>query len=159
MKNSGNLTVLDSKQDLATTKDGVLESVRRSLEGWNPLMEVPVSLKALRTAILEAESQLKPVNIKLVAVELNRTLAIWKLPERDDFTLDFYIEALEDLPEDLVLAALKSVRLSHKWNFMPTPGDFRLAVADEFHGRQNVLANLSLTLAVAERDEINEKGG
>lgn len=68
-------------------------------------------------------------------MRLERSLAIWNLPENWTEIASFYIEALEDLPGDLVERALRNARLSCKW--FPKPAELRTQeISNELQARR-----------------------
>jgi hypothetical protein len=74
-----------------------------------------------------------------LAVKLDATLAIWKLPDDWAAMAPFYIEALADVPADLVDIALKHVRLNCKW--FPKPAELRAPIERLLAERQRVAAD------------------
>ena len=67
-------------------------------------------------------------------------------------TAEFYLEALEDLPADLVEAALKQVRMTYRYPSMPKPADFRSAVVAELGRRQRQARKLEMAISRAGRE-------
>lgn len=99
-------------------------------------------MRLLPVALAEAGAALAPVDPEELLVLLGRTAKIWKLPDDWDETAEFYAEALEDLPRDLVHSALKHCRLSLKW--FPKPSELRAPVEAELQRRRDVLRRLRL---------------
>lgn len=77
---------------------------------------------------------LTPVDEKALVVLLDRTLALWKLPDNWSEIAAFYLEALRDLPIDLLEKALRHVRMTCK--FLPKPAELREAVAKDLDERR-----------------------
>lgn len=121
-----------------TATGGALASQRPLLEGWIPAYGATALLREIEAAIQEAELQLMPITPNALAVAFDNTIALWddRLPAEWAELAEFYYEALEDMPEDLVHKALKHVRLNHRWQTMPKPADFRSAVADDLVHRR-----------------------
>lgn len=71
-----------------------------------------------------------------------QTFKIWNPPDDFDDTAPFYREALEDVPLDLVHAALKHVRQTLKW--FPKPCELRAPIEAELRRRRDMLRRLRL---------------
>lgn len=100
---------------------------------------------------------LRPLPRKELFVLLGRTLMLWKLPDDWDDTAAFYVEALEDVPADLVQVALKHARLSIKW--FPKPCELREPILDELARRRAVLTRLRTMELMAKRQTAAAEGG
>jgi len=109
------------------------------------------SARQLPAAIAEARELLVPIAVDELMVLLAKTAKVWPLPADWDDTADFYVEALEDLPADLVHAALKHCRLTLKW--FPKPAEMREPIARELERRNTVLRRL---LAMKQRVELGD---
>lgn len=108
----------------------------QSLAGWTLAEALPVTAEQVQTGIAIATALLRPADPREAAVKLDRTLRLWRLPEAWDDVAEFYLEALEDVPSDLLDVALKRVRLSHKYPTAPSPAEFRLAIASDLAARK-----------------------
>lgn len=75
-----------------------------------------------------------------LGVLLAKTAKVWPTPADWNETAEFYVEALEDMPADLVHSALKHCRLTLKW--FPKPAELREPVQRELERRQTVLRRL-----------------
>lgn len=73
---------------------------------------------------------------------LTQSFKIWNPPEDWDDIAQFYREALEDVPQDLVQASLKHLRLTLKW--FPKPCELRAPIEAELRRRRDVLRRLRL---------------
>ncbi len=102
--------------------------------------------------MLEAQVGLQPMDRRELAVKLDKTLTLWAAPEGFEVTAEFYLEALEDLPADLVEAALKQVRMTYRYPSMPKPADFRSAVVAELGRRQRQARKLEIAITRARRE-------
>lgn len=69
----------------------------------------------------------RPIDPGALLVLIRQTMALWRVPSEIETTAAFYLEALAEFPLSVVEAALKHVRLTHRYPTMPTPADFRLA--------------------------------
>jgi hypothetical protein len=76
----------------------------------------------------------------MLAVMLLQTLELYGLPDNWQKVAPFYLEALADVPADLVARGLKAVRMTCKW--FPKPSELRQAMPDELSERRLVLARL-----------------
>ena len=114
---------------------------------------LPAPLPVLREALAEVMESLRPIDLRELTIVLDETLALWRTPQQFEGTAEFYVEALEDAPRDLALAACKAVRVNHGYASMPLPGDFRRHLRGELAHRKSLAAQLRLAIAVAERRE------
>ena len=73
-------------------------------------------------------------------------MAAWTLPENWADIAKFYIEALEDVPHDLVEEALKHVRLN--CTFFPKPAELRGPIAEALSERRAARDRLETVLAL-----------
>lgn len=94
------------------------------------------------SAITEAEALTTAIDGKTLAVLLMQTFKIWNPPDDIDDTAQFYREALEDVPLDLVQASLKHLRQTLKW--FPKPCELRAPIETELRRRRDVLRRLKL---------------
>lgn len=119
------------------------EFPERLTSDWTP--DQPVSTEqasAIPDALDHARAAVEPINPKALAVLLARTAKLWKLPEEWDDIAEFYVEALEDVPLDLVQSALKHVRLTSKW--FPKPSEIRASIGLELDRRRHVRRRLEV---------------
>jgi hypothetical protein len=115
----------------------------RLVISWTADQNVPAdSAASLPSAIAEIEALTTPIDGKALAVLLMQTLKIWTPPDDFDDTAQFYREALEDVPADLVQAALKHLRQTLKW--FPKPCELRAPIEDELRRRRDILRRLKL---------------
>lgn len=115
----------------------------RLVISWTADQDVPAdSAASLPSAIAEIEALTTPIDGKTLAVLLMQTLKIWNPPGDFDDTAQFYREALEDVPADLVQAALKHLRQTLKW--FPKPCELRAPIEDELRRRRDILRRLKL---------------
>ncbi|WP_146255331.1 hypothetical protein [Azospirillum sp. TSA6c] len=112
----------------------------RWLENWQPNEAVPVSIETVRNAIAQHEAALMPADIRAVAVELDRVLAVHGTPADWEGKVDDYLEAFEGVPLDLVQKACKNARLNLK--FFPKPAELRAPILDELAERRHALRRL-----------------
>lgn len=114
------------------------------LGGWKMEYPVPVSRETLRKELEDWNNHCRPADPKAVAVLLERTLALYGAPENWDEIAEFYLEAFESTPLDLVEEALKEVRLTCK--FFPKPSELRAPIVDEEMNRQATQGRLRMAL-------------
>lgn len=81
-----------------------------------------------------------PADIRAVAVELDRVLAVHGTPADWEGKVDDYLEAFEGVPFDLVQKACKNARLNLK--FFPKPAELRAPILDELAERRHALRRL-----------------
>lgn len=105
-------------------------------------MAVPAAVDDVIYAERAVRAALVPVDARVIAVELDRTVVLFGTPDRWDAIAGSYFEALEDVPEDLLLKACRHVRLTCK--FFPRPSEFREPIRDEMAARKMALAKLEM---------------
>jgi hypothetical protein len=110
----------------------------------------------LPSAIAEAEALTTAVDGKTLAVLLMQTFKIWNPPDDFDDTAPFYREALEDVPLDLVQAALKHLRQTLKW--FPKPCELRAPIEAELRRRRDVLRRLKTMDLKVQRGDVEPPG-
>lgn len=143
--------------DLTVLKPTVSETglPERLVTCWTPDQRIPAeAAAALPSAIAEAEALTKPIDRKTLAVLLNKTLKVWKLPDDWDDIAPFYREALADVPHDLVEAALKHCRLNHDW--FPKPKHLRAPIEAELIRRRDVLRRIKTMELKAAKGDVEE---
>lgn len=99
-----------------------------------------MTAEEVQVAIVAAESALQPADPRLVAVELDRVLAVHGTPANWDRAVGDYLEAFEDVPADLLLRACRHARLELK--FFPKPAELRTPILEDLHERTHVLRRL-----------------
>jgi hypothetical protein len=121
------------------------------LAEWTAELPVPVPREQISQEIMAVESSLTPMDQKGLAMLLVQTLNLYGAPENWAAIADFYLEALADVPADLVPQTMKNVRMTCKW--FPKPSEFRDAVPEDFRRRRLALARLRVARlnAVPER--------
>lgn len=120
-----------------------VELPARLVADWTP--DLPVTreqAEAIPEAIAHAKAAVEPIDPRSLAVMLERTLDVWTLPPNWDDVAEFYVEALEDVPLDLVHSALKHLRMTIKW--FPKPCELRSSVTLELDRRRHVLRRLEV---------------
>ena len=131
---------------------GALASLRPLLSGWRPEYPPPEGVDLISAALAEAEANLEAMEVKALTVAVERTLALWTVPDNWDNVAGFYLEALEDVPADLVEVALKSLRQRRRWNNFPKPADLRVPIVDLLNARRVELNTIKTMLASAARE-------
>lgn len=94
-----------------------------------------------------------PAPAPIVAVEFDATFALWRdrLPENWSSIAGFYLEAVADVPADLVSEAFRRLRLNYRYPGFPKPADLRATVLDEMAQRRTILLRLKTAQLIAER--------
>lgn len=108
-------------------------------------------MEAVKHAIMLVDAALVPANPCVVAVEVERTLALFGAPENWGDIADFYLEAFEDVPLDLVQVALKHARKSLK--FFPRPAELLAPIRGELEERRHAARRLRVAADRARRAE------
>lgn len=122
----------------------------RWLDAWRAGEQVPVSRATAKTQLIAAEQVYQPASPKHVAVLLEQTLALFGAPENWDEIAEFYLEAFETVPLDLVRKALKDARMNLK--FFPKPAELRAPILDELMRRQETVYRLRAALEFGKFD-------
>ena len=104
----------------------------RQLRAWDLATATFPALTSeqLTAVLIELDAALVPIAPPALAVLLAETLALWRAPPDAGVTAKFYIEALEEFPQDVVVDALRHVRFSHRYPNAPLPADFRSIAID-----------------------------
>lgn len=90
------------------------------------------------------EASCAPADPRSVAVLVEQTLELFGLPDNWDQVADFYLEAFEDVPLDLVKRALKDVRMGCK--FFPKPTELRDPIRQDLARRRIQISRLNAML-------------
>jgi hypothetical protein len=130
-------------RSIATTSE-IPWSKPRWLENWRAEMPIPVNPTEVSRALQGVENALRPIGPKEAAALLAQTVEVFGVPQNWDKIADVYLEALEDVPRDLAVLAMKRVRLNLK--FFPKPAEIRAQIAPELSERNTVRARLSHAL-------------
>ena len=79
---------------------------------------------------------------------MEQTLELYGVPDNWNSTAIFYLEAVEDLPLDLLEKALKHIRMNLKW--FPKPCEIRSPVAADLGKRKAIIGKIkSMQLGLA----------
>lgn len=105
-----------------------------------PNLPHSVTIEQVDTALAVFTLSCQPCDIKVAAVHLERTLELYGVPDNWDEVAGFYLEAIADLPEDMLVKTLKQLRLTSKW--FPKPSEIRAAIPMEFRDRVNAKFSL-----------------
>lgn len=127
----------------------------RLATSWTPDQRIPAeTAEKLPSAITEIEALNEPIDPKVLAVLLVKTLKLWKLPEDWDDVAQFYREAFQDVPLDLVQSALKHLRLTLKW--FPKPCELRAPIEAELLHRRDLQRRLKTMALKAAKGDVEE---
>jgi hypothetical protein len=127
----------------------------RLATSWTPDQRISAENAArLPEAITEIEALNDPIDDKVLAVLLAKSLKLWKLPEDWDDVAPFYREALADVPLDLVQSALKHLRLTLKW--FPKPCELRAPIEAELSHRRDLLRRIRTMALKARLGDVEE---
>lgn len=102
------------------------------------MRRTPEEIEAERQKWLAATT---PADLKTATVLLDETLELFHpLPPNWDKVAPFYVEAIEDLPLDLLQEALSHVRRTCV--FFPKPAEIRSSVAEKLRERLDAVVRL-----------------
>lgn len=132
-----------------------------ALDGWSPIAPVPDALSGGRAeaALAEVISTLAPAGPEALSVLL---LGLIEWAERWDrwhprregdvaALVADYCEALDDVPPDLLDAAIRQIRKTWKWRQLPTPADIREIVDPALSVRRSTAQRLRTVAGLAAR--------
>lgn len=138
---NGGLEPISARTALTLPQDGG-QDLPPHLQGWKySLNEPPPATATELEYLLDAWTQMiAPCGKEAGLVMLEQTLAVYKLPENWDDIAWMYLEALEDIPEDLAKVALKHVRQNIKW--FPKPVEIREPAMAELAKRKAIISRI-----------------
>jgi hypothetical protein len=120
---------------------GAPVSPPRWLEDWRPEEGPPnAPVATIESFICEVRMALQPATAKAAAVLIEQTLELFGKPDNWDRVADFYLEAVEEMPLDLIDKALRHLRATHRshWAF-PNPADIAAPVRADLAARRLLL--------------------
>ncbi len=121
------------------------DSLKLWLEEWKESDPIPQEMISLIPGALRVmDTQLRRIDHRELMVKLVRTLSLWKAPGGWDDIVEFYVEALEDMPADLATLALKRLRLNFRFDTFPKPADPRAMASAELTERHLMRARLKV---------------
>ena len=112
----------------------VLGSLLHIVSEWRATDEPILSTDECEKAVEIIEQHLQPCDPQLAMVLLDETLELFKVPDNWDVVAKFYLEAIEEIPEDLLRETLKHVRMTKKW--FPKPVELREYALDKLFHRK-----------------------
>lgn len=110
---------------------------------------LPLTLDEALAIVAELEAALVPGDPERISREWGHTSRLWPAAEHPEEAMVFGMEALEDVPFDIVLGALK--RLRQRCRYFPRPAEIREAVDELLGPRKRALLKARAILAVASR--------
>lgn len=124
----------------------------RWLLGAMPGQEVDASREDVQTALGQARRCLEVASEDELLVKLRESLSVFDLPENWDVQAKPYVDALRDLPADLVGRALDHVVRTYKFKF-PKPASIRESVEQELSDRHATVGRLEGILTIGKFKE------
>ncbi len=155
--NRGTLALVETKRALPSSDVAVVPaSPPQWIVGYHPHHHppVPVPSSQIRRELAVWDAACEPADLQAIAVLLEHTLKLFGLPENWDDIAEFYLEALEDVPLDIVRDGLKRIRLESV--FFPKPAEIRRALKDKLDERESTRLRLDWALTkriVAEEEQ------
>lgn len=108
----------------------------RKVAEWDPGDDTLPVPAIDRATLAELESTLEPAPVALIAVEVGAVLAIYDPPKGSiKAHTDACVEALLDMPPDILRDGLRRLRIERCYPTAPMPGDFRRACLEALHER------------------------
>jgi hypothetical protein len=111
-----------------------------------------LTLAEATTVLSVLDESLVPAPVETQTVLIDETMALWATPDNFGSLADFYLEAVEEFPEDILRAALKTVRLKHVYPTLPKPADFHQAGIGALEARQSIQRAAQSVLRRVERE-------
>lgn len=130
------------------------------LDGWKISYPLPsgITRDVLNGAMVEAHAALRPATGKEFGVIIDRlfrfaeTFSIKDSGIRE--AMRFYVEALDDIPPDLLEKAVDGVVRTYKYgNRMPPPADLRAVVEQDLRERMNARLTIETALKFGKQEE------
>lgn len=151
MQQAGAIVTLTKPRDAGSSlKPLTLPEARKAavtMEAWHTgrewLFNTPPAVRTQAKAAIPAlEAMLQPASRKDQAVVMDKLLAfagaLGKLSDAKA-AVTVWVEALADLPPDLLMEAVTKTIRSHKFNTLPAPGEIRAHVAEKLARRKRAL--------------------
>ena len=128
---------------VAMTPQGGAQDLPQHMKQWEYMYHEPPPATAEELDYLEDawNQTLVPCDRKAAMVMLDETLALYGAPDNWDSVAKFYLEAVDDVPEDLLAKALKHIRMNLKW--FPKPCEIRTPIAEDMEKRRRIMARIS----------------
>ncbi len=127
-------------------------SLPPSLSGWEITEPVPdaVGRQDVSAAMAAYDAALTPADLKARAVLIKRLFDFaraFNIPADPAVLSPIYLDALADLPVDLLAEAVKDAVTTWRWhNAMPTPAELRAPISAELGRRKRERGRLQLAL-------------
>jgi hypothetical protein len=126
-----------------------IESLARSvssLRGMDPeiLKEMP-SRQSMESAVKMLSASLTSSTSAEIAVEFSKLIQMFRCENLEEVA-PLYVEALAEIPPDLLKLATVRLLKSHKYPILPKPADFFEAIRPEVKSRQRDLQIISTAL-------------
>jgi hypothetical protein len=109
-----------------------------------------VTAEVADAAVADLNRGLEPAGEALAIVELRKALVIWPVPSTWQEAAPLYVEALSDLPPDLLIKAMKRAVMTLK--FFPRPVEIRDQVSAELSERRRMRSRAELIATKARRE-------
>lgn len=115
-------------------------------EAWDSLPFHPAEIEAMAASL---DVLLEPADPRKGAAVMEKTLELYGVPDNWDRIVDFYLEAIEDLPLDIIIDLFRTIRMNLKW--FPKPSEIRGHIAAAYWLRRAARAKVKLMLAKMEQ--------
>ena len=138
------LVAQSTQAALATQSEGALDLLLRLSKEWRASEAPVLSIDQCKASLVILDASTTPCDPKVAMILLEETLELFGAPENWHLVAKFYLEAIEDIPEDLLMIALKSVRTNNKW--FPKPVEIREAAMNELSARRYATTKLKVML-------------
>lgn len=100
----------------AQGKTGVLVCAMPWIKDWQPSnINLPVPREAIEAENVRLSILNRPCPLDMGIAIMESTLELYGKPDNWDLTAEFYLEAIEDLPMDVLIDTMRSVRMNCKW--------------------------------------------
>tara|TARA_R110000744_G_scaffold40658_3_gene92269 strand:- start:952 stop:1335 length:384 start_codon:yes stop_codon:yes gene_type:complete len=86
------------------------------IKDWQPSnINLPVPREAIEAENVRLSILNRPCPLDMGIAIMESTLELYGKPDNWDLTAEFYLEAIEDLPMDVLIDTMRSVRMNCKW--------------------------------------------
>ena len=129
-------------------KKGSLVCAKPWIESWQPQNEnLPATIEEIELEYARLVILNEPCPLEQGIVVMEHTLELYGKPDNWDRTAEFYLEAIEDLPIDVLVDTMRTVRNKVKW--FPKVSEIRGYIDRVHWARKNGETKLRLMIKKA----------
>ncbi len=114
-------------------KKGKLVSVPHWINDWRPTDSIYITSSQIDTLLYEVKILNEPCQIEQGVTVMEQTLELYGMPNNWNRIVEFYLEAIEDLPLDAIIDMMRTCRMNLKW--FPKPSELRSYINKDYWKR------------------------